>query len=151
MLFPTLAEAWLSWWRRRASNRKVAKPWFDSWCGSASLCPWERHLMLFPTLGPSSQLVVVAQPDERHANRAASLLEWYDRHRAMSTTSSSSEEEHQNYLYNCYWIVVSLWWPSLTKDMQTEQLLCWSDMTDTEQWVQHLAQTKKNTKIIYSI
>jgi len=25
-----------------------------------------------------------------------------------------------------------LWSPSLTKDMQTEQLLCWSDMTDTE-------------------
>jgi len=28
--------------------------------------------MLFPTLGPSSLPVVVAQPDERHAN-----LEWY--------------------------------------------------------------------------
>jgi len=25
-----------------------------------------------------------------------------------------------------------LWWPSLTKDMQTEQLLCQSGMTDTE-------------------
>jgi len=25
-----------------------------------------------------------------------------------------------------------LWWPSLTKDMQIEQLLCWSVMTDTE-------------------
>jgi len=25
-----------------------------------------------------------------------------------------------------------LWWPSLTKDMQTEQLLCWCGMTDTE-------------------
>jgi len=25
-----------------------------------------------------------------------------------------------------------LWWPSLTKDIQTEQLLCWSGMTDTE-------------------
>jgi len=25
-----------------------------------------------------------------------------------------------------------LWWPSLTKDMQTEQLLCWSGMTDME-------------------
>jgi len=24
---------------RRASNQKVAKPWFDSRCGSASLCP----------------------------------------------------------------------------------------------------------------
>jgi len=25
-----------------------------------------------------------------------------------------------------------LLWPSPTKDMQTEQLLCWSGMTDTE-------------------
>jgi len=25
-----------------------------------------------------------------------------------------------------------VWWPSLTKDVQTEQLLCWSGMTDTE-------------------
>jgi len=28
--------------------------------------------------------------------------------------------------------VYPLWCPSLTKDMQTEQLLCWSVMTDTE-------------------
>jgi len=28
--------------------------------------------------------------------------------------------------------VYMLWWPSLTKDMQIEQLLCWSGMTDTE-------------------
>jgi len=47
--------------------------------------------MLFPTLGPSSLPVVVAQPDERHANRTVSVLEWHDRHRA--TTSSSKEEE----------------------------------------------------------
>jgi len=38
--------------------------------------------------------------------------------------------------------VYPLWWPSLTKDMQTQQLLCWSGMTDTEQLV-HQAQTKK--------
>jgi len=25
-----------------------------------------------------------------------------------------------------------LWWPSLMKDMETEQLLYWSGMTDTE-------------------
>jgi len=37
--------------------------------------------MQFPILGPSSPLVVVAQPDERHANRTTSVLEWYDRHR----------------------------------------------------------------------
>jgi len=30
--------------------------------------------------------------------------------------------------------VYPLWWPSLTKDMQTEQLLCWSGMTDTEHY-----------------
>jgi len=40
-------------------------------------------LMLFPTLGPSSLPVVVAQPDERHANRIASVLAWYDRHKAI--------------------------------------------------------------------
>jgi len=34
--------------------------------------------------------------------------------------------------------VYPLWWPSLTKDMQTEQLLCWSGVTVTM-----LAQTKK--------
>jgi len=49
----------------RASNRKVAKPWFDSRCGSASLCPWERYLMLFLTLGAISLPVVVAQPDDK--------------------------------------------------------------------------------------
>jgi len=48
--------------------------------------------MLFSTLGPSSLPVVVPQPDERHANRAVSVLEWYDitKHRK---TSSSNEEE----------------------------------------------------------
>jgi len=33
-------------------------------------------------LGPNSLPVVVAQSDERHANRTASVLEWYDRYRA---------------------------------------------------------------------
>jgi len=49
-----------------------------------SLCPWERHLMLFPILGSSSLLVVVAQPDERHTNRTAYVLEWYDRHKTYN-------------------------------------------------------------------
>jgi len=31
----------------------------DNHGGSSSLCPWGRHLMLFPTLGPSSLHVVV--------------------------------------------------------------------------------------------
>jgi len=43
--------------------------------------------MLFPILEPSSLLVVVDQPDERHANRIASVLEWYDRHRAYTSDS----------------------------------------------------------------
>jgi len=47
--------------------------------------------MLFPTLGPSNLPVVVAQPDERHANRTASVLEWYDR--TEHTTSGSNEKE----------------------------------------------------------
>jgi len=34
--------------------------------------------MLFPILGTSSLPVVVAKFDERHANRTASVLEWYD-------------------------------------------------------------------------
>jgi len=43
----------LSWLvEHQASNRKLAKPWFDSRCSSASLNPWKRHLMLFPILGP---------------------------------------------------------------------------------------------------
>ena len=31
---------------RRASDRKVADPWFDSRIGSTLLCPWERSLRL---------------------------------------------------------------------------------------------------------
>jgi len=34
--------------------------------------------MLFPISGLSSLSVMVAQPDERHANRTASVLEWYE-------------------------------------------------------------------------
>jgi len=36
--------------------------------------------------------------------------------------------------------VYPLWWPSLTKDMQTEQLLYWSGVTDTE----HSATSRSN-------
>jgi len=35
----------------RASNRKVAKTWFDFRCGSASLCPWKRQLNAVSHLG----------------------------------------------------------------------------------------------------
>jgi len=50
--------------------------------GHYTLCPWERHLMLFPTL------------------------------RSKQSTHCGAS--------------------SLTKDMQTEQLLCWKGMTYTE-------------------
>jgi len=40
----------------------------------------------------------------------------------------------------CGQAVYPLWWPSLTKDMQTEELLCWSGMTDTE----HSATSSSN-------
>jgi len=36
---------------------------------------------------------VAAQPDERHANRTASVLEWYDRHRTYNIWTSGSNEE----------------------------------------------------------
>jgi len=48
--------------------------------------------MLFSILGSSSLPVVVAQPDERHANRTAYVLErgmTYTEH----STSSSNEED----------------------------------------------------------
>jgi len=51
--------------------------------------------MLFPTLGPSRLLVVVVQPDERHANRTASVLEWYDSCRAYNIWFKSNEEEEE--------------------------------------------------------
>jgi len=48
-----------------------------------SLCPWARHLMLFPILEPSSLPIVVAQPDERHSTEQ--LLCWSsDRHKAYN-------------------------------------------------------------------
>jgi len=54
--------------------------------------------VLFSTLEPSTLPVVVAQPDERHANRTASVLEWYDRHRAYYNIwfkRKSSENIHK--------------------------------------------------------
>ena len=52
---------------RRASDRKVVDPRFDSRTGNVSLYPRERHFTL--VLGPSSLPVVVAQPDKRLASR----------------------------------------------------------------------------------
>jgi len=48
--------------------------------------------MLFPTLGSSSLPVVVAQPDERHANRTLEqLLCWSGMADTELTTSGSNE------------------------------------------------------------
>jgi len=53
--------------------------------------------MLLPTLGPNSLPVVVAQPDERHANRAASVLEWYVRHRAYIVQHLAQTKKKKKY------------------------------------------------------
>jgi len=38
-----------------------------------------------------------------------------------------------------------LWWPSVTKDMQTEQLQCWSGMTNTE----HNTTPGSNEEVVF--
>jgi len=43
-----------------------------------------------------------------------------------------------------YLEVKQSWWPNVTKDMQTEQLLCWSGMTDTE----HSATSGSNEVVV---
>jgi len=58
----------------------LSKPRFDSRPGREFPCPWEGHLKLYLFLWPTAYQPV-AQPDKRHTNRAASVLEWYDRHR----------------------------------------------------------------------
>jgi len=69
--------------------------------------------MLFPTLRPSSLLVVVAQPDEKHANRAASVLECMTDTEHSKTSSSNEEDPYPWHkypfafcmYYQCYFIV----------------------------------------------
>jgi len=66
--------------------------------------------MLFPILGPSSQPVAVAQSDEIQANITVSVLEWYDRHRAIrayniwfkrrSTQNNKNEKQSKVKEYN---------------------------------------------------
>jgi len=48
--------------------------------------------MLFLTLEPSSLPVVVVQFDERHANRTAYALEWYEDTEHCITSGSNEEE-----------------------------------------------------------
>jgi len=49
--------------------------------------------MLFPILGPSSLPFVVAQHDERHANRIAFVLEWCRMTDTEHTATSGSNKE----------------------------------------------------------
>ena len=68
---------------RRVSDRKVADSRFDSRAGKAQLCPKKIHLTYISHRGPSSLPFVVAQPDERIANRTQkralrSALVWLD-------------------------------------------------------------------------
>jgi len=51
----------------------------------------ERHLMLFPILGPSSLPIVAAQPDERLASRTASI--WSGMTDMEHTTPGSNNKE----------------------------------------------------------
>jgi len=60
--------------------------------------------MLFLILGPSSLPVVVAQVDERHANRIASVSEWYERHGAYNiyyNRRSTKAGRLHSYLRRC--------------------------------------------------
>jgi len=57
--------------------------------------------MLLLILGPSSLPVVVAQPDERHANRTASVLLWYDRTQSITTSCSNEEDVNITSLDHC--------------------------------------------------
>jgi len=61
--------------------------------------------MLFLILGPSSLPVMVTQPDERHANRIASVLEWFDRHRAYSIWFKWRRETNHQFYENEFIIV----------------------------------------------
>jgi len=45
--------------------------------------------------------------------------------------------------------VYPLWCPSLTKDMQTEQLLCWSGMTDTEHTTSGSNEENVNRQLLF--
>jgi len=73
---------------RRDSNRKVRN------YGSASKAV-VHHCMLFPILGPSSLPVVVAQPDERHANRTVPCCCWSGMTDTEHTAFGSNEEEKE--------------------------------------------------------
>jgi len=59
-------------------------------------CAHEKHTYCyFPTLGPSSRPAVVVQPDERQANKTASVLGvvWQTQSVVQQTSGSNEEEE----------------------------------------------------------
>jgi len=58
---------------RRASNRKVAKPWLDSRYSSALLCLCERHL------GAKQSYLRWWSILTKDCKRDCSVLEWNDR------------------------------------------------------------------------
>jgi len=52
----------------------------------------------FPPWGQAVYLpVVVVQPDERHASRTASVLEWYDWHRAYNNWFKGRRRSQQKW------------------------------------------------------
>jgi len=53
--------------------------------------------MLFPTLELSSLPVVVARPDERLANRSASVLEWNDSVCHLVQTKIKEKISYENF------------------------------------------------------
>jgi len=55
--------------------------------------------MLFSTLAPSSLPVVVGQPEERHANRAASVLKWYDRQSIVQHLAQTKKNYIENHIF----------------------------------------------------
>jgi len=82
--------------------------------------------MLFTVLVPSSLPVVVAQPDERHANRTVSALDWYGRHR----------------VYNI-WLKLR----SMTRDIGDNIKLPWSGKQPTDLILSQTDKSRKQLKV----
>jgi len=80
---------------RQANNHKFAKPWFNSQCGR-SLCCFEKTLNAVSHLQAKQSTQCggpLAQPDERHVNRAQHLCWSGMTDIEHSATSGSNEED----------------------------------------------------------
>ena len=69
---------------RRASDRKIADPWFDSRTGNASLSPWQRHYTPISHLNQAVyRLWWPSLVKDLHKNpkKGCSALVWLDRRR----------------------------------------------------------------------